>query len=33
MTSTVLVALDGSDKDSRALPVAAAMAELAGGNV
>ena len=33
MTSTVLVALDGSDKDSRALPVAAAIAELAGANV
>jgi nucleotide-binding universal stress UspA family protein len=33
MTSTVLVPLDGSDKDARALPVAAAIAELADASV
>jgi nucleotide-binding universal stress UspA family protein len=33
MTTTVLVPLDGSDKDERALPAAAAFAELAGGDL
>jgi len=33
MTSTVLLALDGSDKDARAIPVAAAFAELAKAGV
>jgi nucleotide-binding universal stress UspA family protein len=32
-THTVLVPLDGSDKDDRALPAAAALADLAGGNL
>lgn len=33
MTPTVLVPLDGSDKDQRAIPAAAAVADLAGGDV
>src|SRR5688572_30443226 len=33
MTTTVLVPLDGSDKDDRALPAAAAVADLAGGDL
>jgi nucleotide-binding universal stress UspA family protein len=33
MTATVLVALDGSDKDHRAFPVAARLAHLADGGV
>jgi len=33
MTTTVLVPLDGSDKDERALPAAAAVADLAGGEL
>lgn len=33
MTTTVLVPLDGSDKDQRAIPAAAAVADLAGGDV
>src|SRR5688500_4085507 len=33
MTATVLVALDGSDKDHRALPVAARLAHHAAGGV
>ena len=33
MTSTVLLTLDGSDKDGRAIPVAAAIAELANASV
>src|SRR5687767_11031539 len=32
MTTTVLVPLDGSEKDARVLPAAAALAELAGGD-
>ena len=33
MTSTVLLTLDGSDKDARAIPVAAAIAELGNASV
>ena len=33
MTTTVLVPLDGSDKDQRALPTAAAVASIAGGDL
>lgn len=33
MTTTVLLPLDGSDKDERAIPVAAALADLAGGDL
>src|SRR5688572_32697160 len=33
MTTTVLVPLDGSDKDERALPTAAALASIAGGDL
>src|ERR671915_642290 len=33
MTTTVLVPLDGSDKDERALPAAVALADLAGGDL
>jgi nucleotide-binding universal stress UspA family protein len=33
MTTTVLVPLDGSDKDERALPAAAALADLADGDL
>jgi nucleotide-binding universal stress UspA family protein len=33
MTPNVLVPLDGSDKDERAIPAAAAVADLAGGDV
>jgi nucleotide-binding universal stress UspA family protein len=33
MTTTVLVPLDGSDKDERVIPAAAAIADLAGGEI
>jgi len=33
MTTTVLLPLDGSDKDERAIPVAAALADIAGGDL
>ena len=33
MTTTLLVPLDGSEKDERVLPAAAALAELAGGDL
>jgi len=32
VTTTLLVALDGSEKDARAPPVAAALAELSGAD-